>query len=104
MPARALCRLKTIPRQVCSFCTTTNSNESRANYNKINSWQIHSYGNLEEVQFSRTRPPIIRDPNSVVVKVLSASVNPLDIAMISKLFSHLHLHYCNNSNIDCLVS
>ncbi|KAL0278488.1 UNVERIFIED_CONTAM: hypothetical protein PYX00_000304 [Menopon gallinae] len=83
MSLRVLCRLTNIQRQVCSFSTTTKSNERDTNYDKINSWQIHSYGDLDEVQYTRTRPPIIKDPNSVVVKVLAASINPLDVAMIN---------------------
>uniref|UniRef100_A0A1B6CS42 Enoyl reductase (ER) domain-containing protein n=1 Tax=Clastoptera arizonana TaxID=38151 RepID=A0A1B6CS42_9HEMI len=50
---------------------------------KMAAWQIHSYGGLEELQLGRNvRIPFIQSPNEVLIKVLSSSVNPLDIAMI----------------------
>lgn len=58
-----------------------NQNES----SRMCAWQIHSYGSLEELQFSKTtRSPSLTSPNEVLIKVLASSVNPIDVMMISK--------------------
>ncbi|EAT47729.1 AAEL001183-PA [Aedes aegypti] len=50
---------------------------------KMCGWQIHSYGSLEEVQFSdNLKMPVLTSPNQLLVKVTAASVNPIDVAMI----------------------
>nr|XP_029714835.1 reticulon-4-interacting protein 1 homolog, mitochondrial [Aedes albopictus] len=50
---------------------------------KMCGWQIHSYGSLEEVQFSdNLKMPVLTSPNQVLVKVTASSVNPIDVAMI----------------------
>lgn len=52
---------------------------------KMFGWQIHSYGDLDEVQFSdNIRIPQVRLGTEVMVRVKAASVNPIDVAMISK--------------------
>jgi len=47
----------------------------------MRSWQIHSYGGIEDLQLSSSRIPLIKSPNDVLVKVHAASVNPIDLAM-----------------------
>ncbi|KAF7385313.1 hypothetical protein V1477_000809 [Vespula maculifrons] len=49
---------------------------------KMLAWQIHSYGDLNELKVSNVRIPIITNPTEVLIKVQAASVNPIDIAMI----------------------
>lgn len=49
---------------------------------RIKSWQIHSYGGLEELQLTVSRIPIIESPTDVQIKVHAASVNPIDKIMI----------------------
>lgn len=52
---------------------------------KMRGWQIHSYGDLDELQFSDSlRIPIIQSPSEVLIKIDSTSVNPIDVAMIRK--------------------
>lgn len=61
--------------------------DSSAEYDaaRMSAWQIHSYGPLDELQLSRSaRMPTIRSPNEVLVKVLAASVNPIDVMMVGK--------------------
>lgn len=51
----------------------------------ISGWQIHSYGDLEEVQLAKNvKKPFIKTPTELLVKLTSSSVNPIDIAMIGK--------------------
>lgn len=66
------------------FSTSTDAKEVPKDHEKIKAWQIHSYGGLEELQLSNTRPPIIRRPDDVLVRVAASSINPIDLAMISK--------------------
>lgn len=54
------------------------------NDSKMNSWQIHSYGGLDELQLSKSRRPIIKSPNNVIIQVSASSVNPIDVAMTCK--------------------
>ncbi|KAI4483680.1 hypothetical protein M0804_007940 [Polistes exclamans] len=50
--------------------------------NKMLAWQVHSYGDLDELKLSNVKIPIITKPTEVLIKVQAASVNPIDIAMI----------------------
>lgn len=52
---------------------------------KMYAWQIHCYGGLDELQQTKTRIPVLSTPSDVLIKVDSASVNPIDVAMIRKL-------------------
>ena len=55
------------------------------NENKMNAWQIHSYGGLEELQLSKTaRIPYIQEPNDIIVRISASSINPIDMAMMGK--------------------
>lgn len=57
----------------------------REEYNdeKMQAWQMHSYGDLSDLKLSDVRIPIIKRPNDVLVKVEAASVNPIDLAVSS---------------------
>ena len=50
---------------------------------KMQAWQIHSYGGLEELKLSNVRIPVIAKPTDVLVKVEASSINPIDVAMTS---------------------
>lgn len=50
---------------------------------KMQAWQIHSYGGLEELKLSNVRIPVIAKPTDVLIKVEASSVNSIDIAMTS---------------------
>lgn len=56
---------------------------------KMQAWQIHSYGGLEELKFSNVRIPMIARPTDVLVKVQASSVNGIDVAMTSTTFFFL---------------
>ncbi|CAK9827719.1 Reticulon-4-interacting protein 1, mitochondrial [Anthophora retusa] len=48
---------------------------------KMQAWQIHSYGGLDELKLSNVRIPVIARPTDILVKIEASSVNPIDIAM-----------------------
>ncbi|GJQ86437.1 hypothetical protein Trydic_g10344 [Trypoxylus dichotomus] len=48
----------------------------------MQAWQIHSYGDLSELQLTPARIPIIQNPNDVLVQVEAASINPVDKMII----------------------
>ena len=50
---------------------------------KIQAWQIHSYGGVDDLKLSNTRIPVISKPNELLIKVDASSVNPIDVAMSS---------------------
>jgi len=50
--------------------------------NKMQAWQIHSYGDINELQLTSARIPHICDPSDVLIKVNAASVNPIDTYMM----------------------
>lgn len=52
---------------------------------RMQAWNIHAYGDLEQLKLSNIRTPVITKPMDVLVKVEASSINPIDIAMISKL-------------------
>lgn len=64
---------------------STAPNVSRdTNDSKMNAWQIHCYGGLEELQLSKTtRIPHIQDPNDIIVRISASSINPIDLAMLA---------------------
>lgn len=50
---------------------------------KMRGWQIHEYGGVEILQCSNNiKIPTISSPNEVCVQVHTASVNPIDVAMM----------------------
>lgn len=60
------------------------SNQTASNHRKMRGWQIHAYGDTDELQFNdKIRIPAIKSPQEVLVKVEAASVNPIDVAMTS---------------------
>lgn len=60
---------------------------------KMQAWQIHSYGGLEELKLSTIRIPVISRPTDILVKVEASSVNPIDIAMTSIQYIILILYF-----------
>ncbi|XP_022909117.1 reticulon-4-interacting protein 1, mitochondrial [Onthophagus taurus] len=62
-----------------SLCLKRNSSSLGV---KMKAWQIHSYGDLSELQLSEPRVPIIEKPTDVLVQVKAASVNPVDKMII----------------------
>lgn len=51
---------------------------------KMQAWQIHCYGGLDELKFTKAKIPTLTRPSDVLVKVDASSVNPIDVAMIRK--------------------
>lgn len=59
--------------------------EPKSKLRKMSGFQIHSYGEISELQHTEhVKKPYIRKPSEVLVKVTASSVNPLDVAMISE--------------------
>lgn len=55
-------------------------------HSRMSGWQIHAYSdNVQELQLSENvRKPFIRKPTELLVKVSASSVNPFDVAVMSK--------------------
>lgn len=50
---------------------------------KMSGWQIHCYGDIEELQFSeKLKLPSIRSSEECLVRVRTTAVNPIDLAML----------------------
>nr|CAI5830303.1 unnamed protein product [Callosobruchus analis] len=49
---------------------------------KTKSWQLHEYGDINNLRLEPSRLPIIRKPYEVLVQVEAASVNPIDLYML----------------------
>lgn len=66
---------------------------------KMSGWQIHSYGDLTELQFNdNIRMPIIQSPNDILIKIIATSINPIDVAMMGKfLFNYTRNYLINNT-------
>lgn len=60
--------------------------EKQKRHDRMGGWQAHCYSDdCEELQFSENlKKPYIRTPSQLLVKVLASSVNPIDVAMMSK--------------------
>uniref|UniRef100_A0A1I8MI92 Enoyl reductase (ER) domain-containing protein n=1 Tax=Musca domestica TaxID=7370 RepID=A0A1I8MI92_MUSDO len=69
---------------------------------KMKGWQIHSYGDVEELQYSdKLKMPQIRQADHCLVKVLATSVNPIDVAMLSGYGSKvLNAMRCQGNSIE----
>lgn len=53
---------------------------------KMRGWQIHEYGGVELLRCSdNIKIPLITSPNEVCVEVHTASVNPIDVAMMGEI-------------------
>lgn len=48
---------------------------------KMKAWQIHSYGDIQDLQLTNARIPLIENPKDLLIKVNAASVNPIDVIM-----------------------
>lgn len=91
-----LCNIRSLATATVASTPSTNSTSSpsgweqprrqHASYGKMSGWQIHAYGvPQEEIQFSDgIKMPILKSPTQLLVRVKAASVNPIDVAMISK--------------------
>nr|CAD7401812.1 unnamed protein product [Timema poppensis] len=72
---------------------------------KMIAWQIHSYGELEDLQLSHSaRSPPITSPDEVLIQILATSVNPIDLALARGYGSKLlgifrQVLACNSSEI-----
>lgn len=59
--------------------------EQECNRLKMSAWQIHDYGEIQELQYSNNvKMPQIHQANECLIKVLATSVNPIDVLMLSK--------------------
>ena len=56
---------------------------------RVNAWQVHSYGDINELQRGNIRMPQICEPNQLLINVEAASVNPIDIFMLGNQRSNI---------------
>lgn len=79
----------TLPMINCDHKTSKNmsssssslSSETQNNDDKIQIWQINSYGGVDELKLAEKVIPIDLKSNDVLVKIEASSVNPLDTMM-----------------------
>lgn len=61
---------------------------------KMHGWQIHSYGDVDELQFTdKLKVPQLKQANECLVRVTSTTVNPIDVAMLSNYLKSHKLKY-----------
>lgn len=81
VPVRSL-STKT-PKDFSTGSLHTSQEGSDDQSGKMRGWQIHEYGGVEILQCSNNiKIPTITSPNEVCVEVHTASVNPIDVAMM----------------------
>lgn len=53
---------------------------------RMSGWELHEYGDFNDVLELQTnlRIPKVNDPKEMIVRVRTASVNPIDLAMSGK--------------------
>lgn len=74
-----------IPTEFSGFRASSSDVKQHASPFKMRAWQIHSYGDLSELQFSSgARKPLIAGSDEVLVEVKATSLNPIDKLMIGK--------------------
>lgn len=69
------------------FCSESASNafSEKHETNRMSAWEIHSYGNVEELRLSNAaRIPNRTNATQLLVRVLASSVNPIDILMLGE--------------------
>lgn len=73
-------------RGVATVAEANEKCETNRVQGRMSGWQLHSYSeNIADLQFAQNlKKPVIQSPSQVLVKVLAASVNPIDVAMMSK--------------------
>lgn len=78
-------RVSTINRNVrARFSSTKEPEQCSKHPAKMKGWQIHEYGGVELLQCNEhIKIPTINSPTDVLVEVRAASVNPIDVAMMS---------------------
>ena len=59
----------------------------------MKAWHIHSYGGLNNLEFSHIRSPFLNNPDEILVEVHASSVNPIDIAIIGRHLKLFIYHY-----------
>ena len=61
--------------------------ESNRSKLKMYGWQIHSYGDVDELQLTdKLKVPQMKTADECLVRVSATTVNPIDVAMLSKNF------------------
>lgn len=77
------------PRTLSSFSShpesLQNHNHLKAAPGRMITWSIHNYtGDFDEIVQTEVNKPTISSPSEVVLKITASSVNPIDVAMMSK--------------------
>lgn len=59
------------------------STKTKSFHGKMYGWQLHCYGDVDELQFSdKLKMPQIRKSDECLVRINATSVNPIDVAML----------------------
>ena len=88
-------------RNVSRVAVKPEDQETKKSVNRMSGWQIHSYSdNIEDLQLSdNLKKPFIRRPTELLVKVHASSVNPIDVAMMSKLLKVFYLIFSSYDDV-----
>lgn len=71
------------PKDFSKFTVRAGSDDPNG---KMRGWQIHEYGGVELLRCSdNIKIPLVTSPNEVCVEVHTASVNPIDVAMMGTI-------------------
>uniref|UniRef100_A0A8C9VTT8 NAD(P)H oxidoreductase RTN4IP1, mitochondrial n=1 Tax=Scleropages formosus TaxID=113540 RepID=A0A8C9VTT8_SCLFO len=82
LACRSACSSVTVTKALRKPVLFTCSSASAPRATVMAAWVIDSYGPNEVLRFTENAPfPAIRYPNEVIVKVLSAGLNPIDLSM-----------------------
>lgn len=82
-PGSSFQRLRPWMRSSSTTSDITSREGSDDNSGKMRGWQIHEYGGVEILQCSdNIKVPTISSPNEVCIEIHTASVNPIDVAMM----------------------
>lgn len=79
------------PQQIpTSSLKRKEKNESSKSKLKMQGWQIHSYGDVDELLLTdKLKVPQLKQANECLVRVTTTTVNPIDVAMLSNNFNTL---------------
>ena len=82
--------------QACQQRSIASQIEGQNADRKMKGWQIHEYGGVDALQFNHhIKMPILKNPNEVLVRVQTTSVNPIDINM-TRNFDGLTMNFLMN--------
>lgn len=89
-------------RSLSGAAAAPRQQENQKRHDRMGGWQVQSYSDdCADLQFSENLKKLfIRTPSQLLVKVLASSVNPIDVAMMSKLCK---IYYYLRKNLSFIL-